>query len=98
MPVILSTATTTGTPILPTKMADEDEYMILCEEMDFDDYINSAIMETSSDKEQPRNSGSRKGKSPNKNRDFVGAYNRVVLNYFNGHGFSLQQARLREKV
>ena len=39
---------------------------------------------TSSDEEESQFGGSNRGRAPNKDRDFLAAYQRVVVNYFNG--------------
>lgn len=48
--------------------------------------IAAGLLEESSndDDDEPMWGGSRPGRSSNKKRDFVGAYNRLVSNYFSG--------------
>ena len=58
---------------------------LLNEEMEFDELIEDVFFGDSSEEEAaPKRGGSKKGRAPNKNRDFVGAYHKVVIMYFNG--------------
>ena len=55
------------------------------DEMDIDDLVSNIILDSSSDEEENRQwGGSREGRAPNKERDFIAANERVVKNYFNG--------------
>ena len=67
---------------------DEDDggeaaMYILQQEMEMDDFVAAQVLESSSSDEEGAFRGSRIGKAPNKNRDFQGAYVRVVKHYFN---------------
>ena len=59
---------------------------LLAEEIATDDAMQVMLEEvlTSSDEEMAVGAASRKGRRPNKKRDFKGAYNRLMTNYFNG--------------
>ena len=57
---------------------------ILQMEIQDDDIDIDMIFESSSEEEETKVGGSRKGRAPNKKRDFVGAYHRVVNHHFNG--------------
>ena len=55
------------------------------DEMDIDDLVSNIILDSSSDEEENRQwGGSREGRAPNKERDFIAANERVVKNYING--------------
>ena len=60
------------------------------EELEANDMLNAVVMELLSsseeEKEEEENKwgGSRKGRTPNKERDFAEAYARLVKDYFNG--------------
>ena len=61
----------------------EEVVQILQEEMDVDEELLEELFdESSSDEEETE--GKRKGKAPNKERDFVMAHAQLVHDYFNG--------------
>ena len=60
------------------------EFLIITEELEADDIAIGMLMDSSSEEENGQINSARKGKSPNKERDFVGAYASVIKNYFNG--------------
>jgi hypothetical protein len=69
----------------PFAMYEEDLAAALQQEMEMDDVIESMVEELlSSSDEEMTWGGSRKGKQPNKNRNFTQAYQKVVEDYFNG--------------
>lgn len=72
-------------------MDADDEAMalqqFLQEEMDLDEEASYVMFDSSSDEEMdvPKQwGGSRKGRAANKPRDFVGAYEKLMGDYFNG--------------
>jgi hypothetical protein len=83
---------TTDPPLLSTRRvsimdsSDEEEALligqILMDEMAVDDAVIHSVMYGSSSDEEEGNEV--KEKSPNKDRDFLGAYQSVVRNYFSG--------------
>lgn len=79
--------------VLQRVLEEEEEEMDrvmeeLAEEMDFDDAVFQFVkMEQEEDEDEMERrpwGGSRDGRSPNKDRDFQGAYEKVVRDYFNG--------------
>ena len=79
-------------PVLANMNLDEDgdggeaAMHILQQEMEIDDFMTSLVCDDSSSEEddEAKRKGSRKGKAPNKDRDFHGAYMKVIKHYFNG--------------
>ena len=70
---------------METQQEDENVFQMIQDEMELDENTFSVVFESSSDEEEEiKWGGSRKGKAPNKKRDFLGAYERVVKFYFNG--------------
>ena len=67
---------------------DDDEGIreLLQAEEEADDALEVLMQDllSSSDEEEASFGGSRVGKAPNKNRDFAGAYNKLVKDYFSG--------------
>ena len=68
---------------------DEEDYdtthHFLEEEMEIDELAQSILLDSSSDEEEPKQwGGSREGRTPNKNRDFIGAAAQLDRDYFNG--------------
>jgi len=65
---------------------DEAMHHFLEEEMEFDNNICQILYNDSSDEDcqQSEWGGSKKGKAPNKKRDFQGAYDKLVRQYFSG--------------
>ena len=73
-------------------------FQLLQDEMEVDDATFAVLLDSSSDEDEEGIrpwGGSKPGKAPNKKRDFHGAYERVVRNYFNGREskFRLQSTR-----
>ena len=58
--------------------------MLEMEMEDMDRVAQEAIFSSSSDEEEAGRRSNREGKSPNKSRDFLGAHNKVVEDYFKG--------------
>lgn len=65
----------------------EEEMERILEEMEFDDTIFQFVMLDQEDEDEIEKSswgGSRNGRSTNKGRDFQGAYEKIIRDYFNG--------------
>ena len=63
---------------------EASELLLVLDELDGDDAAISMVFDTSSEEEEDQQRSSRKGKSPNKKRDFLLAHSEVVRQYFNG--------------
>ena len=64
-------------------MTEEDkDFLVLQEDLEADNVVVSMMMDTSSGEDELPSQ--RKGKSPNKKRDFILAHTELVKQYFNG--------------